>query len=136
MPESQGYLRPYVFDPYTQGLKALTPVSHKDAYGPPPGSKDGGLMKLANGGAVAFADGGTSFVAGGGDGQFGGFRTQAEYDQACQFGGFRTQAEYDQAWRQKPLKTLRNVLRLRPIKSRAILVTVTSTHGQKPIHPC
>ncbi len=58
MPESQGYLRPYVFDPYTQGLKALTPVSHKDAYGPPPGSKDGGLMKLANGGAVAFADGG------------------------------------------------------------------------------
>ena len=58
MPETQGYLRPYVYDPYSQGLTALTPVAHKDAYAPPTGGRAGGLMSLAGGGAVAFADGG------------------------------------------------------------------------------
>lgn len=69
MPTSEGYLRPYVYDPYTQGLTAMTPVSNKDAYAPPspPGGKSGGLAAaLAGGGAVAFADGGSSFVIGGG----------------------------------------------------------------------
>lgn len=63
MPTSEGYLRPYVYDPYTQGLTAMTPVSNKDAYAPPspPGGKSGGLAAaLAGGGAVAFADGGTT----------------------------------------------------------------------------
>lgn len=69
MPTSEGYLRPYVYDPYTQGLTAMTPVSNKDAYAPPspPGGKSGGLAAaLAGGGAVAFADGGFSGVQGSG----------------------------------------------------------------------
>jgi len=55
-PQTPSYYRPFMYDPQTQGLQALTPVSGK-------GIKEGGLMSLANGGAVAFADGGTSMTS-------------------------------------------------------------------------
>jgi hypothetical protein len=67
MPQNQGYLRPFTFDPYTQRLTALKPVSHQDAYGSAPGGKAGGLTAaLAGGGAVALADGGFAGVQGSG----------------------------------------------------------------------
>jgi len=52
IPQTPSYYRPFMYDPQTQGLQALTPVSGK-------GIKKGGLLSLANGGAVAFADGGS-----------------------------------------------------------------------------
>ena len=55
---TEGYYRPMVFDPRTGGLQQIKPIAYKDAYPTPPGGKEGGLMRLAAGGAVAFADGG------------------------------------------------------------------------------
>jgi hypothetical protein len=55
-PQTPSYYRPFMYDPQTQGLQALTPVSGK-------GIKEGGLMGLANGGAVAFADGGVNMTS-------------------------------------------------------------------------
>jgi hypothetical protein len=52
-PQTPSYYRPFMYDPQTQGLQALTPVSGK-------GIKEGGLTGLCGGGAVAFADGGST----------------------------------------------------------------------------
>jgi hypothetical protein len=73
-PQTPSTYRPFMYDPHTQGLTALAPVSGK-------GVKEGGLMSLANGGAVAFADGG-GFVAGGGFDRPGDYEKMVAYKAA------------------------------------------------------
>ena len=53
--QTPSYIRPYIFDPYTQGLQALKPIDASKIR-----LKDEGM---ANGGIVALADGGVSDTA-------------------------------------------------------------------------